>query len=162
MLLQVLSVVLNFCLLAFLLGKFLVPRLSEFMDKKTLGINQSIDETEKNLADVTLELDLVRKEMQEAEQQLALISSEAEARGVAAAEKIKADTQNEIAQMKIRVDKQIEQEVHTLQLRLRQDLVQQIMKKAEELVTEEANKKVHTQLIEDFAYTLKDFKEYQS
>lgn len=162
MILQILSVLLNFCILAFLLWKFLIPKLSELIEKRMVDVNLTLDETEKNLADINSELELVRQEMKTAEEQIAQINTEAEKRGNAAADKIKADTEQEITQMKERVERQISQEFHNLHLRLRKELVDQVMLKAEDLVKQEADKNVHTRVIENFAYTLKDFKEYKS
>lgn len=162
LLMLVLSNVLNFVILLFLLGKFLVPRLAGMMDSKQQAINASLDEADKNLADVQAELDEVKREMAKTEQQIAEIRAESQARGAAAAEKLKADTEIEIEQLRLRVERQIEQEFNNLRVRLRQDLITQVMVKAEELIREKSDIKLQTELVENFAYSLKDFKEFKS
>lgn len=160
--LMVVSNVLNFGVLVFLLWKFALPKLSEFMDKKQHTIAETIDEAEKNLADISAELDAVRKELQAADAQISQIRTDAEARGKAAAAKILQDTESEIVQLQERVERQIEQEFSNLRLRLRQELVEQVMHKAESMIAANADKMQQTRLIEDFAYSLKGFKEYKS
>lgn len=162
LLLMVISNLLNFGILAFLLWKFLVPRLSEGIGNKHLTIVQTIEETEKNLADMSAELEEVRAQIRDAEPQIQAIRDDAEARGKAAAEKMAADTAAEIAALRQRVDRQIEQEVSNLRLNLRQELVAQVMANAQSLIQEDLNKIGHAELVEHFAYTLKDFKEYTS
>lgn len=162
LLLTVLSILLNFGILAFLLWKFLVPRISEGMDNKQRTIVQTIEETEKNLADMSAELEEVRAQMRDAEPQIQAIRDEAEARGKAASERMMAETMAEIASLRHRVDRQIEQEVNNLRLNLRQELVEQIMANAQNLVQQDLNKIGHSELVEHFAYSLKGFKEYTS
>lgn len=162
LLLMVISNLLNFGILAFLLWKLLVPRLSEGIGNKHKDIVQTIEETEKNLADMSAELDAVRAQIRDAAPQIQAIRDEAEARGQAAAEKMKADTTAEIAALRLRVDRQIEQEVNNLRLNLRQELVEQVMANAQNLIEQDLNKLGHSELVEDFAYTLKGFKEYTS
>ncbi len=162
LLLMVISNLLNFGILAFLLWKLLVPRLSEGIGNKHKDIVQTIEETEKNLADMSAELDAVRAQIRDAAPQIQAIRDEAEARGKAAAEKMKADTTAEIAALRVRVDRQIEQEVNNLRLNLRQELVEQVMANAQNLIEQDLNKLGHSELVEDFAYTLKGFKEYTS
>lgn len=159
---QIISQALNFTILAFLLWKFLVPKFAEGISKKTKDINQTLDETAKNLADISVELDSVRKELKEAEGEIDKIRVEAEQRGDAAAAKIKQDTENEIAALRSRVDRQIEQEFQNLQNRLRQDIVKDVMVQAEALVREKSDAKLQNQLVTHFAHSLKDFKEYRS
>lgn len=162
LLLMVISNLLNFGILAFLLWKLLVPRLSEGIGNKHKDIVQTIEETEKNLADMSAELDAVRAQIRDAAPQIQAIRDEAEARGQAAAEKMMADTTAEIAALRVRVDRQIEQEVNNLRLNLRQELVEQVMANAQNLIEQDLNKLGHSELVEDFAYTLKGFKEYTS
>lgn len=164
MVLMVVSNVLNFVILAFLLGKFVLPRIVAMMNDRQKSIAATIDEAEKNLADIQLELDAVRKEMQQAEVQMAAIREEAAQRGVAAAEKIKTDTAQEVEQLRQRVERQIEQEFSNLRVRLRQDLISQVVLKAEALISEQAqsNKDLQAQLVENFAFSLQGFKEYKS
>ena len=164
LLLMVISNVLNFVILVFLLWKFVIPRVGAMMVAKQQAIADSLDSADKHLADVQAELEIVRREMQQTETQIAQIHKEAEARGIAAAEKIKADTVIEIEQLRQRVERQIEQEFGNLRLRLRQDLINQVMLKAEDLIRQQlqTDKDLQTQLIEDFAFSLSDFKEYKS
>lgn len=162
LLLMVISNLLNFGILAFLLWKFLVPRISEGMDNKQRTIVQTIEETEKNLADMSTELELVRSQIRDAEPQIQAIRDEAEARGKAATEKMMAETTAEIAALRHRVDRQIEQEVNNLRLNLRQELVEQVMANAHNLLQQDLNKLAHSELVESFAYNLKGFKEYTS
>lgn len=162
LLLMVISNVLNFGILIFLLGKFVVPALRGMMVTKQQAIAGAIDEADKNLNDVQAELDELRQEMAKAEQQFSEIRAESQARGAAAAEKLKADTETEIEQLRQRVERQIEQEFSNLRVRLRQDLITQVMLKAEELVRSQTDNQLQTQLVENFAYSLKDFKEFKS
>jgi F-type H+-transporting ATPase subunit b len=162
LLLMVISNLLNFGILAFLLWKFLVPRISEGMDNKQRNIVQTIEETEKNLADMSTELEAVRAQMRDAEPQIQAIRDEADARGKAAAEKIMAETVTEISALRHRVDRQIEQEVNNLRLNLRQELVDQVMANARNLLQQDLNKIGHSELVEHFAHNLKGFKEYTS
>lgn len=162
LLLMVISNLLNFGILAFLLWKFLVPRISEGMDNKQKTIVQTIEETEKNLADMSTELESVRAQMRDAEPQIQAIRDEADARGKAAAEKIMAETATEIASLRHRIDRQIEQEVNNLRLNLRQELVEQVMANAQNLLQQDLNKIGHADLVEHFAHNLKGFKEYTS
>ncbi|PKL76071.1 MAG: hypothetical protein CVV27_12135 [Candidatus Melainabacteria bacterium HGW-Melainabacteria-1] len=161
-LLMVISNILNFVLLLFLLNKFVVPKLGAMIVGKQEAIAHAIDEAEKNLADVEQELVVVRREMQQTETQIAEIHREAASRGIAAAEKLKSDTEVEIEQLRQRVERQIEQEFSNLRLRLRQDLIQQVMLKAEGLIRTQTDTQLQTQLVENFAYSLKDFKEFKS
>lgn len=162
--LMVVSNVLNFIILIAILWKLAVPRVSAMLSAKQEAIAQALDEADKHLADVEAQLADVRREMQQAEAEIGKIRTEAEARGISAAEKIKADTQLEIEQLRQRVERQIQQEFANLSLRLRQDLIAQVMLKAEELIKAklEADKNLQTQLVENFAYSLKGFKEYKS
>ncbi len=162
LLLMVISNLLNFGILAFLLWKFLIPKLSEFMDKKTADIAQSIDEAEKHLNDMSAELVEVRSELANSQAEIEQIRTEAESRGEASSEKIRQETQQEILQLKARVERQIEQEFSTLRSRVRRDLVSQVMLQAEVLIQQHSDKLLQTRVIEDFAYRLGDFKEYKS
>jgi len=162
LLLMVISNLLNFGILAFLLWKFAIPKLSEFMDKKTADIAQSIDESEKHLNDMSAELGEVRAELANSQAEIDSIRSEAESRGIAAAEKIRQDTEQEIIQLKARVERQIEQEFANLRSRLRRDLVNQVMLKAESLIKENSDKLTQTRVIEAFAFRLGDYKENKS
>lgn len=162
LLLMVISNVLNFVILIFLLWKFLFPRLGDMMKSKAEAISLSLDEADKNLADIQAELAEVRQEMARTEQQIAEIRTESQARGKAAAEKLLADTEAEIEQLRQRVERQIEQEFSNLRVRLRRDLISQVMLKAEELIRDRADIALQTQLVENFAYSLKDFKEFKS
>lgn len=162
--LMVVSNVLNFIILIAILWKLAIPRVSAMLSAKQEAIAQALDEADKHLTDVEAQLADVRREMQQAEAEIGKIRTEAEARGISAAEKIKADTQLEIEQLRQRVERQIQQEFANLSLRLRQDLIAQVMLKAEELIKAklEADKNLQTQLVENFAYSLKGFKEYKS
>ncbi len=162
--LMVVSNVLNFGILAAILWKFAIPRVSEMISAKQEAISQALDEADKHLTDVEAQLAEVRREMQQAEAEIGNIRKEAEARGIEAAAKIKADTQQEIEQLRQRVERQIQQEFSNLSLRLRQDLIAQVILKAEALLKGklEADKNLQTQLIENFAFSLKGFKEYKS
>lgn len=162
LLLMVISNLLNFGILAFLLWKFLIPKLSEFMDKKTADIAQSIDEAEKHFNDMSASLADVRAELANSQTEIGQIRSEAQARGEAASEKIRQETQQEVTLLKARVDRQIEQEFANLRSRLRRDLVSQVMLQAETLIQQHSDKLTQTRVIEDFAYRLGDFKEYKS
>ncbi|HEY9839943.1 MAG TPA: hypothetical protein V6D23_05795, partial [Candidatus Obscuribacterales bacterium] len=84
------------------------------------------------------------------------------ARGLAAAVKLKADTETEIEQLRQRVERQIEQEFVNLRVRLRQDLIAQVMLKAEAMIKSQTDSQLQTNLVENFAYSLKDFKEFKS
>lgn len=162
--LMIISNVLNVLVLGFLLGKFALPKLKDMMVDKQKSIAATIEEADKNLADIQQELDKVRKEMQDAESQIAAIRQESVQRGIAAAEKIKADTVVEIEQLRQRVERQIEQEFSNLRVRLRQDLIAQVVLKAEELINTQAqdNKDLQAQLVENFAFSLQGFKEFKS
>lgn len=162
--LMIISNVLNVLVLGFLLAKFALPKLKDMMVSKQQSIAAAIEETDKNLADIEQGLAAVRKEMQDAEAQIATIHEEAAQRGVAAAAKIKADTEIELEQLRQRVERQIEQEFSNLRVRLRQDLIAQVVLKAEELINAQAqdNKDLQAQMVEDFAYSLKGFKEFKS
>jgi F-type H+-transporting ATPase subunit b len=162
LLFQVLSFSLNFVLLLLLLWKLLVPRLSAMMDKRRENIHQTLDETEKSLADVSQELDAVRQELKQAEHNISSISDEAEARAKAASAKIKADTEHEIQQLRDKVERQIQQEFHNLHLSLRAELVQQVTVEAEAQMRKANDAAAQQQLIKNFAYSLEGFKEYKS
>lgn len=154
--------VLNFGILLFLLLKFVVPRISEAIDKKQQTIVRTVEEAEKSLADINRELDSHTHKMAEVEAEIAAIRQEAEARGEAAARKIQEDTVREIDALRHRVERQIEQEFHNLKLRLRADLVNQVVLAAHDLVRERLDRQGHDRLIESFSMKLKDFKEYKS
>ena len=111
---------------------------------------------------MSTELEAVRAQMRDAEPQIQAIRDEADARGKAAAEKIKAETATEISALRHRIDRQIEQEVNNLRLNLRQELVEQVMANAQNLIQQDLNKIGHSELVEHFAYNLKGFKEYTS
>jgi len=162
LLFQVISFTLNFLLLVFLLWKLLIPRISAFMDKKQQSIAHSLDETDKNLADVSRELEEVRQELKNSEQQITSLGEEAAKRAQAASQKIAADTEHEIQQLQEKIERQIQQEYHNLHLRLRQELVQQVILQAETLLTQNTDAATQQDLIKNFAYTLENFKEYQS
>lgn len=158
----IIASVLNFGILVFLLFKFVVPKISEAMDKKQQGIIHSVEEAEKNLADINQELESHKRQMAVVEQEIASIRQEAEARGVAAASKIETDTVREIEALRVRMERQIEQEFHNLKLRLKADLVNQVMVTAQEMAGQRLDQKGHSALVEDFAFSLKDFKEFKS
>jgi F-type H+-transporting ATPase subunit b len=158
----IIASVLNFGILVFLLFKFVVPKISEAMDKKQQGIIHSVEEAEKNLADINQELESHKRQMAVVEQEIASIRQEAEARGVAAASKIETDTVREIEALRVRMERQIEQEFHNLKLRLKADLVNQVMATAQEMAGQRLDQKGHSSLVEDFAFSLKDFKEFKS
>ncbi|MGE3724985.1 MAG: hypothetical protein AB7I41_05515 [Candidatus Sericytochromatia bacterium] len=158
----IIASVLNFGILVFLLFKFVVPKISEAMDKKQQGIIHSVEEAEKNLADINQELESHKRQMAVVEQEIASIRQEAEARGVAAASKIETDTVREIEALRVRMERQIEQEFHNLKLRLKADLVNQVMVTAQEMASQRLDQKGHSTLVEDFAFSLKDFKEFKS
>ncbi len=158
----IIASVLNFGILVFLLFKFVVPKISEAMDKKQQGIIHSVEEAEKNLADINQELESHKRQMAVVEQEIASIRQEAEARGVAAASKIETDTVREIEALRVRMERQIEQEFHNLKLRLKADLVNQVMATAQEMAGQRLDQKGHSALVEDFAFSLKDFKEFKS
>ncbi len=158
----IIASVLNFGILVFLLFKFVVPKISEAMDKKQQGIIHSVEEAEKNLADINQELESHKRQMAVVEQEIASIRQEAEARGVAAASKIESDTVREIEALRVRMERQIEQEFHNLKLRLKADLVNQVMATAQEMAGQRLDQKGHSSLVEDFAFSLKDFKEFKS
>lgn len=162
LLFQVLSFTLNFILLGLLLWKLLIPRLSAMMAKRQEDIVHTLDETEKNLIDVSKELDEVRRELQAAEHNISSITEEASARAQAASAKIKADTEAEVQQLREKVERQIQQEFHNLHLRLRADLVQQVIAVAEAQIREQADADTQKALIKKFAYSLEGFKEYKS
>jgi len=158
----IIASVLNFGILVFLLFKFVVPKISEAMDKKQQGIIHSVEEAEKNLADINQELESHKRQMAVVEQEIASIRQEAEARGVAAASEIETDTVREIEALRVRMERQIEQEFHNLKLRLKADLVNQVMATAQEMASQRLDQKGHSALAEDFAFSLKDFKEFKS
>jgi F-type H+-transporting ATPase subunit b len=158
----IICTVLNFAILLFLLFKFVVPRISEAMDKKQKGIVQSIEETEKSLADINKELEAHSRQMADVEKEIASILQEAEIRGNAAANKVEEDTIREVDALRIRMERQIEQEFSSLQLRLRADLVQQVVATVQDMASQRLDKAGHAALVEDFAFSLKDFKEFKS
>lgn len=158
----ILSYIFNFLILAFIVFKFLVPAMKNMMVKKQQDIVLTMDETEKNLQDMSAELDEYRQKMAELESQISDIKKEAEARAQTAAEKITADTTEEIAQLRQRVERQIEQEFVNLKNRVRQEFVQEVVSSAQAQLKDSLNKTSHANLVEQFAYSLKDFKEYKS
>ncbi|PIQ23557.1 hypothetical protein COW36_13880 [bacterium (Candidatus Blackallbacteria) CG17_big_fil_post_rev_8_21_14_2_50_48_46] len=162
MIILIICSLLNFGILLFLLMKFVVPRFSEAMDKKQESISRTVEEAEKSLADINRELESHTHKMAEVEAQIADIRQEAEVRGEAAARKIKEDTTREIEALRVRVDRQIDQEFHNLKLRLRAELVNQVTLAAQELASERLDKSGHASLVESFAFSLKDFKEFKS
>ena len=108
--LMIICSLLNFGILLFLLLKFVVPRISEAMDKKQQSIAQTVSEAEKTLADINRELSEHAAQMSKAEAEVVMIRQEAEARAGAAAHKIQQDTVQEIEALRVRIDRQIEQE----------------------------------------------------
>lgn len=64
--------------------------------------------------------------------------------------------------LRVRMERQIEQEFHNLKLRLKADLVNQVMATAQEMASQRLDQKGHSALVEDFAFSLKDFKEFKS
>lgn len=160
--LMVLSNVLNVAVLGFLLWKLALPRISSGLDTKKTNIVQGIEEAEKNLADINLSLDQVRREIQAASGQISTIREEAEARSEAAVAKIKSDTEQEISHLQERVERQIAQEFSSLRVRVRQDLISEIMSQAENMVRQRTSEQQQAEVIENFAYSLKGFKEYRS
>lgn len=160
--LMVLSNVLNVAVLGFLLWKLALPRISSGLDTKKTNIVQGIEEAEKNLADINLSLEQVRREIQAASGQISTIREEAEARSEAAVAKIKSDTEQEISHLQERVERQIAQEFSSLRVRVRQDLIAEIMSQAENMVRQRTSEQQQAEVIENFAYSLKGFKEYRS
>ncbi|MGV3524480.1 MAG: hypothetical protein ACO1RX_09655 [Candidatus Sericytochromatia bacterium] len=160
--LMVLSNVLNVAVLAFLLWKFALPRISSGLENKKNTIVQSLDETEKNLADINTSLDQVRREIQAASGQIGTIREEAASRSETAVAKIKSDTEQEISHLQERVERQIAQEFSSLRVRVRQDLISEIMSQAENMVRQRTSEQQQADVIENFAYSLKGFKEYRS
>lgn len=154
--------VLNFGILLFLLLKFVVPRIADAIEKKQQNIVRTLEEAEKSLADMNRELEVHTQKMAALEAEIAAICQEAENRGEAAVRKIQEDTVREVEALRQRVERQIEQEFHNLRLRLRRDLVNQVILTAHDLIRERLDQQAHDRLVEGFAMQLKDFKEYRS
>ena len=158
----ILSYVLNFCILAFLVMKFMVPAISKMMASKHEAIVQTLSETDKNLSDIHAQLDEYKQKMSSMEAEIANISKEAQERASKAAQKIKSDTVHEIEQLRQRVERQVAQEFANLKNEMRQEFVKKIVDTAQDEIQTQLNKTSHAGLIEQFAYSLKDFKEYKS
>jgi F-type H+-transporting ATPase subunit b len=147
---------LNFAILLFAILKFAKPALDKGIASKQQSIVQSIEETEKNLADITAELDDYKRKLQVMEQEIASIRTDAEQRGKAAAKSIQENTHQEIEALGRRVDRQIEQEMANLRNSLRREFSNRVILAAEEMAQGHLNKLSHTALVEHFAYALKE------
>lgn len=149
----------NFFALLWILNKFAIPKLKEGITSKQESIIQSIDDTEKALAEVNSKLEKQRQLLKEVQDEIQSIRDNAEKVGVSTSDKIRENAKKEAEQWHTRVDSQIEQELNLLKNDIREDFINQVIDAVELKISKQLGKKTQNELIKGFA---KELKEYQS
>lgn len=150
--------VLNFGILLFILNKFLKPKAAEMLSNKQTRIAQSLDETEKRLAEVTARLEEQRRKLQEVEIEIQQVRAFSETTATNSAKKIQEETEREVVQWRQRVDRQIDQELASLKNDLKSEFVEKVFAKATQMAVSDLDNKAHDSLIRQFATSLKEHK----